>query len=273
MYLMRLLPLLRLSWLVASAQATFTVTSIETDSSASASTSSSTSQGPGAGAAEAQRWQRRLQYTGGGWEADTQPPFTVISGDCVTNEDGSCVSSPNYPNDYPNTGGDCEIAMASDTTLSVVAFDTETAGDVQGCYDHLTLRAVGDSEASYYCSGSCDSYSGDTNFVCGSEGPDGVQADAEHPLTWHANDAGATSGWQICASTGTGTDAGTAPAPRAALFAVRAQSDEALQENRCAHSLSPNLGAHPSMSTPQARVARQLLQRLPLRRLELRQLG
>ena len=84
---MRLLPLLRLSWLVASAQATFTVTSIES----SASTSSSTSQGPGAGAAEAQRWQRRLQYTGGGWEADTQPPFTVISGDCVTNEDGSCV--------------------------------------------------------------------------------------------------------------------------------------------------------------------------------------
>jgi len=92
--------------------------------------------------------------------------FDVISGDCGAT--CSCITSPNYPENY-GPDGSCAIEMASPSTLQVNDFNTEAVWD--------TLVVNGKN------------YSG-------SSGPVGVMADGQ--ISWFSDGAGQEKGWFIC---------------------------------------------------------------------------
>ena len=65
-------------------------------------------------------WYSDEMITAPGWRIcfeDSEPttdvaPWTQVHGDCEIESDGQCVTSPRWPDDYPNNGR-CSISVRS----------------------------------------------------------------------------------------------------------------------------------------------------------------
>lgn len=97
--------------------------------------------------------------------------FEVVSGRCELSNYDTCVSSPNYPNNYPN-GEQCEIKTDPGTLIQTRSFETEHG------YDFMHIDGV--------------PYHGGT-------GPNAVTLNSGK-ITWKADSSGSRKGWQICMS-------------------------------------------------------------------------
>jgi hypothetical protein len=100
--------------------------------------------------------------------------YTVSSGPCHTNSDGSCFYTPNYPSHYGNNQ-DCNIQVNLPTGLDVVAFDTESG------YDRLTLHG--------------------TIYQGNGAGLQGVTMAAGETMQFHTDGSVLRSGFAICSGT------------------------------------------------------------------------
>ena len=129
------------------------------------------------------RDSRRLEQ-GLGLNDIPAPLFRVLSGDCQS--DGSCVSTPNYPDRYDSSYCDIELILASQasTVLTVMTFDTEAPMAPGACNDYVDLIEVGKSTRSSFC---------------GSSGPDGVAVDTRYSMRWRTDSYSHGNGWMICA--------------------------------------------------------------------------
>jgi hypothetical protein len=94
-------------------------------------------------------------------------PFSSVSGDCQV--DCICISSPNYPENYPNDAS-CVIGVEGEVTLEVKDFSTEVF------WDTLTV---------------------DDQVFHGTAGPDRVRTEAE--ITFSSDGTDQDLGWHICA--------------------------------------------------------------------------
>ena len=90
-------------------------------------------------------------------------------------EDGTCFSSPNYPNQYVNSDS-CDIFVEEEAvTLNAIAFNTELD------YDFLTVNSV--------------EYSGPTTAYS----PQGAVVSVGASISWRTNIERIRSGFKICA--------------------------------------------------------------------------
>jgi hypothetical protein len=105
----------------------------------------------------------------------TNPPpagtviFQIVSGDCKLEDAASCVTSPNYPNNYPDSK-ECKMSVIGDGTVSAVDFVTE------GGYDKLRI--------------------GSTDYSGTNTGPSKVRISGE--FTWAADVNINFKGWKLC---------------------------------------------------------------------------
>ena len=103
---------------------------------------------------------------------------------CLITDGGSCATSPNYPNDYPNLEG-CTIHNLPPVALDVIAFDVE--GDPYSYYD-----GDGDGDPTNDCP--FDYLVVNGVKYCGTSGPAGARAGvvpSDGTMTW-VSDSGVT---------------------------------------------------------------------------------
>ena len=111
-----------------------------------------------------------LPHAAGTAIGDNATAFTT-TGECSVS--GSCVMSPNYPDDY-NRNDDCLIAANANGVLDVQAFDLEF------CSDFLTVNGV---------------------EYTGTIGPEGVAVQAgQTTMQFTSDDSSQASGFYICLS-------------------------------------------------------------------------
>ena len=96
--------------------------------------------------------------------------FSVSSGSCHTNSDGSCFYSPSYPNNYGNSQT-CSITVNANTELDPQAFNTESG------YDWLTVNGA---------------------RYMGSNAPTGVYVSAGSTISWRTDGSVTRTGFAIC---------------------------------------------------------------------------
>jgi hypothetical protein len=104
--------------------------------------------------------------------------WSVIYGNCTTvqtQEEGACVQSTNYPQDYPN-GDACTIRGVVGTEIRTAAFNTESG------FDYVYVDGV--------------------NYA-GTDGPSQVTLE-RGTITWTSDGSVTRSGWKFCAGTGGG---------------------------------------------------------------------
>jgi hypothetical protein len=129
-------------------------------------------------------WRTDHSVTYRGWEVCGDPSlpahptgvanaFSVSSGSCRTNSDGSCFYSPHYPGYYGNSQT-CSITVGANTLLDPQAFNTESG------YDWLTVNGV--------------QYQGTT-------GPTGVLVTAGSTISWRTDGSVTRTGFAICSGT------------------------------------------------------------------------
>ena len=93
------------------------------------------------------------------------------SSECPVTDDGRCVTSRNYPDEYGN-GEDCSIYVTGAGTVSSVdTFSTESS------YDYLTIA--------------------DERYE-GSSGPSGVEVNEETEISWRTDGSVTRSGFKLC---------------------------------------------------------------------------
>mmetsp|Transcript_47690 Transcript_47690/g.137741 ORF Transcript_47690/g.137741 Transcript_47690/m.137741 type:complete len:1244 (+) Transcript_47690:38-3769(+) len=119
-------------------------------------------------------WSSDYSNVGRGWKvcldpSAQKPTWDVTSGDCSV--DGDCVSSSNFPNNYPDNSH-CEFHSNKDGLVRVEAFHTES------CCDHLSL-------------GSFETYQG-------TMGPSNLYLEHTDNFIWHSDYSNTDSGWKLC---------------------------------------------------------------------------
>ena len=97
--------------------------------------------------------------------------YSINSGPCHINSDGSCFYSPNYPSGYGNSQ-DCNIRVNLPTGLDVVAFNSENG------YDKLTVHGA------YY-----------QNTGAGLQG---IAMQPGETMQWHTDGSVTRTGFAIC---------------------------------------------------------------------------
>ena len=95
-----------------------------------------------------------------------------LTGPCSLTDDGSCATSPNYPESYGNSE-ECIITRVPLVELEVVAFDVEASGFC--VYDYLTVNG---------------------KKYCGSSGPEGVVVVENGIIEWVSDSGVVKSGWK-----------------------------------------------------------------------------
>jgi len=110
---------------------------------------------------------------------------------------GSCATSPEFPNDYPNLEG-CNITGLPPVALDVIAFDVE--GDEYSYYDY-----DGDGDPTNDCPFAHLVVNGVK--YCGTSGPAGV-VPSDGTMTWVSDGEVTRPGWKARAPPS------ASPAPR-----------------------------------------------------------
>lgn len=108
------------------------------------------------------------------------PALVTIDGPCQLTDEGSCASSPGYPNARYHDNEKCVISNVPAVPLQVVAFDVQ--------YDDP------------YYPGRClfgDGIYIGAQIFCGRDGPDGVVA-VERNIIWRSDSSFTRPGWKIC---------------------------------------------------------------------------
>ena len=107
------------------------------------------------------------------------------TGPCLITDGGSCATSPDYPNDYPNLEG-CTIYNVPPVGLEVIAFDVE--GDPWSYSDY-----DGDGDFTNDCPWDYLVVNGVR--YCGTSGPAGV-VPSDGTMTWVSDGSVTESGWK-----------------------------------------------------------------------------
>ncbi|EOD11513.1 hypothetical protein EMIHUDRAFT_257383, partial [Emiliania huxleyi CCMP1516] len=98
---------------------------------------------------------------------------SVTNGLCLITDGGSCATSPNFPNDYPNLKG-CTLYGLPQAGLDVIAFDVEVPNGANCIWDYLVVDGV---------------------RYCGTSGPAGV-VPSDGTMTWVSDGSVTESGWK-----------------------------------------------------------------------------
>jgi len=101
--------------------------------------------------------------------------YFTTTGDCQIND--TCVTSPNYPNEYSNNQA-CTITALVSGLLTVEAFDTES------CCDKLQVGGT--------------AYDSGGTLYKGTSGPVGVSLAPVDKMFWRSDGSSARSGWKVC---------------------------------------------------------------------------
>ncbi|KAK3265499.1 hypothetical protein CYMTET_25821 [Cymbomonas tetramitiformis] len=102
----------------------------------------------------------------------SHPLLTVVSGLCQTSSEGTCLQSPNYPENY-NNRDKCEVSIDGEGVLHSLSFHVEER------YDFF--------------------YVGSTPYD-GREGPNGQEVDSSVVLRFTSDEGDVRSGFEVCVS-------------------------------------------------------------------------